>query len=124
MTRSLLVIVVLVALVCCVTSCQTTSKVGQKVSIGMTSQQVLSAVGNPLKKSAHKDGSGLVVEEWTYKETTWDDAGWSWDRTMVTSILTFENGKLTAIGQGPEQQKTRRPGDAGVYIDETHHDRP
>ena len=98
------------------TGCQTASKVAAKVSLGMTNQQVTAAVGNPLKKAAFMDTNGDRIEVWQYQETTWDDGGWSWDRTVVRSQLTFRNGLLTAIGDLPDRYKNMNPVNPTVNV--------
>ena len=104
----------LAALLCL--GCRTTSAVAEKTSLGMSDVQVVKAVGKPLKKSAFLDEGGNTIEVWQYQETTWDDGGWSWDRTIVRSELTFRNGQLVAIGGLPDRYKNMNPTDTTVNI--------
>ena len=86
-----------------VEGCATTSRVTQNVSLGMTTQEVLAVAGKPFSKNIAKDAAGNAVEEWFYRETTWDDAGWSWDRTIVNSVVTFKNGRVESFSQGRQR---------------------
>jgi hypothetical protein len=42
----------------------------------MTQADVLRSVGKPFSKRAEQQ-NGVAVETWIYKETTWDQGGWS-----------------------------------------------
>ncbi len=97
-------------------SCATTSQVAEKAELGMTKEQVAKEVGKPLKKAAFVDSTGDNIEVWQYQETTWDDAGWSWNRTIVRSLLTFKNGVLIAIGNLPDRYRNQNPFDRTVNI--------
>lgn len=102
--------------------CATTSRVAQAVSLGMTTQEVQKAAGQPFSRNIGKDAEGNTVEEWFYKETTWDDGGWSWDRTIVNSIVTFKNGKVESFSKSDkERYKTKNPAAPSVNIDATIH---
>jgi len=102
--------------------CATTSRVAQNISLGMTTQEVLRVAGKPFSKNIAKDAAGNAVEEWFYRETTWDDAGWSWDRTIVNSIVTFKNGKVESFSKDDrERYKTKNPMAPGVNINATIH---
>lgn len=103
--RNLVILIVIVMLA----GCATTSKVAQNVTLGMTTQEVLKSAGKPFSKNAYQDASGNTIEEWSYRETTWDDGGWSWDRTILNTVLTFQNNKLTSFGKTGEAWKTRVP---------------
>jgi len=105
MNRKLWLFIAVVFLV----GCATTSKVVQNVTLGMTTQEALRAGGRPFSKNAYQDTSGDMVEEWTYRETTWDDGGWSWDRTILNTTLVFRNNKLVSFGNTGSQWKTRVP---------------
>ena len=48
------------------------------------------------------------------KET--QDGGWSWDRTVVSTTLTFVNQDLVAIGNLPDRYKDRNPFRPDVWI--------
>lgn len=113
MNRLLLVLITAAVLL---TGCQTTSKIAAKIDLGMTKEQVLAAVGKPLKKAAFMDTNGDKIEVWKYQETTWDDAGFSWDRTIVRSQLTFKNNQLVAIGDLPDRYKNMNPMDPTVNV--------
>ncbi len=102
--------------------CATTSRVAQNISLGMTTQEVLRVAGKPFSKNIAKDAAGNAVEEWFYRETTWDDAGWSWDRTIVNSVVTFKNGKVEGFSKDDrERYKTKNPMAPSVNIDATIH---
>ena len=102
--------------------CATTSRVAQNISLGMTTQEVLRVAGKPFSKNIAKDAAGNAIEEWFYRETTWDDAGWSWDRTIVNSVVTFKNGKVEGFSKNDkERYKTKNPMSPSVNIDATIH---
>src|SRR5439155_22381146 len=71
-------------------SCQTTTQTTNRISIGMTQAQVIGAVGKPFSKSAAII-DGVPTETWIYKETTWDQGGRSWNRTISDSEVVFRN---------------------------------
>lgn len=52
--------------------CATTSKVAQNITLDMSTDEVLRKSGKPFSKNAFKDSVGNVIEEWVYRETTWD----------------------------------------------------
>jgi hypothetical protein len=85
------------------TSCKTTTTLSNKVSLGMTKEQVIANCGNPYKKSAKYDKEQNLQEILFYKEKTWDDGGWSWSTTVTNHIFVFKNNKLVAIEQGDEE---------------------
>lgn len=89
--------------------CATTSKVAQNISLGMTTQEVIKSSGKPFSKNISKDSEGCIIEEWSYRETTWDDGGWSWDRTIVNTVITFENGRVKSMSNEGEKSKTKNP---------------
>jgi len=97
-------------------SCATTSKIAEKIELGMSKEQVISSVGKPLKKAAFVDSTGANIEIWQYQETTWDDGGWSWNRTIVRSLLTFSNGTVIAIGNLPDRYRNQNPFDRTINI--------
>ena len=63
----------------------------------MTQAEVIRAVGLPRSKSAQIE-DGVSVEKWIYKETTWDQGGWSWNRTVSDSAVVFQNGRVVSFG--------------------------
>ncbi len=101
--------------------CATQSAIVQDLSLGMTSQEVLRKGGSPFSKNVYKDINGNVVEEWSYKETTWDDGGWSWDKTVINTIVIFENNKVIAFKNNDERFKTKNPMSPSLNIDCTVH---
>jgi hypothetical protein len=107
-----------------VSGCATTSRVAQNISLGMSPQEVQSAAGKPFSRNLMKDAEGNGIEEWTYRETIWDDGGWSWDKTIINSVVTFKNGKVEKFAKvDDERHKTKNPMNPGVNVDATvHHD--
>lgn len=74
----------------------------------MTQAEVIRAVGQPHSKSAQiKDG--VSVEKWIYKETTWDQGGWSWNRTVSDSAVIFQNGRVVSFGVEKERHLHQNP---------------
>lgn len=84
----------------------------------MTQAEVLRSVGKPFSKSADVV-NGVSVERWGYKETTWDQGGWSWNRTVSDSEIIFRNGRVASFGIAKEHHLHDRPGDINVNV---HHD--
>jgi len=81
----------------------------------MTQTEVLRAVGKPFSKSAEVV-DGVSVERWVYKETTWDQGGWSWNRTVSDSEIVFRNGRVISFGVAKERHLRDRPGDINVNV--------
>jgi len=100
--------ILLISLSAVLVGCATTSKV-TKVDLGMSQAEVTAAIGRPYKKQASTDPTGKLVETWSYQDTTWDDGGWSWNRTIVHSNITFVNGVVANIGNAPDTHKTDNP---------------
>ena len=98
----------LISLITFFVGCATTSKV-TKVDLGMSRAEVTAAVGRPYKKQATTDSTGNLIETWSYQDTTWDDGGWSWNRTIVHSNIIFVNGVVASIGNAPDTHKTDNP---------------
>ncbi len=96
-------------------SCQTTTQTTNRLSIGMTQTQVIAAVGRPFSKSAAVI-DGVPTETWIYKETTWDQGGWSWNRTVSDSEVVFRNGRVVSFGIAKERHIHRAPGDINVNV--------
>ena len=95
---------------------QRTTKSSRVLELGMSKAEARKLIGHPLKKSAYTSEAGDRIEIWHLKETTWDDGGWSWDRTIVRSNVIFKNGVLDAIGQDEEQYKSKNPFNPGINI--------
>jgi hypothetical protein len=95
--------------------CQTTTQTTNRISVDMSEAEVLRSVGKPFSKSAEEKGGGLT-ETWIYKETTWDQGGWSWNRTVSDSAIVFRNGKVVSYGVAKEQHVRRAPGDINVNV--------
>jgi hypothetical protein len=102
-------------------SCATTSMVTQDISLGMTKKEVISKAGKPFSKNSYKNNSGSIVDEWSYKETTWDDKGWSWDRTIINTVVIFENDEVKSFGNVGERFKTKNPMSPSLNVDQTIH---
>src|SRR5207253_5559787 len=96
-------------------SCQTTTTTTNKISVGMTRTEVLRSVGKPFSKSADVI-DGVAVERWIFKETTWDQGGWSWNRTVSDSEVVFSNGRVISYGVAKERHIRRAPGDISVNV--------
>jgi len=95
--------------------CQTTTQTTNRISIGMTQAQVIGAVGKPFSKSAAII-DGVPTETWIYKETTWDQGGWSWNRTVSDSEVVFRSGRVVSFGVAKERHIHRAPGDINVNV--------
>ncbi len=83
------------------------SVISNKAELGMTKEEIIEKFGKPTKRSLHTDDHDNAIEVLFYKETTWDDGGWSYDKTVLNNMLILRNGKLIAIEQGDEQHKTQ-----------------
>jgi len=84
---------------------QRTGQLSSKVDLGMTKEQIVKKCGPPMKRSLHVDDHGNKIEVLYYKETTWDDGGWSWNRTILNNMFILRNNLLIAIEQGDEEHK-------------------
>jgi len=111
--------IIFISILITLSSCATTSMVTQDIALGMTTQEVLSKAGKPFSKSVYKDAAGNVIDEWSYKETTWDDGGWSWDKTIINTVVIFENSKVKSFGNAGERFKAKNPMAPCVNIDNT-----
>ena len=118
--RKLLSLLLCLSLIGCVT----TSKVAQNITLNMSTDEVLRKSGKPFSKNAFKDSEGNAIEEWVYRETTWDDGGWSWDRTLINTVVKFKNDKVESFGKEGERYKTKNPMGANVNVDATVHQEP
>src|SRR5437879_10462080 len=96
-TTSLILAVALLS-----SACQTTTQTTNRRAVGMTRAEVLRAVGAPFSKSA-EEREGVTIEKWVYKETTWDQGGWSWNRTVSDSAVVFRNGRVVSFGVEKER---------------------
>lgn len=106
--------ILLFSLIAIFAGCATTSKV-TKVDLGMNQTEVTAAIGRPYKKEASTDPSGKLIETWSYQDTTWDDGGWSWNRTIVHSNIIFVNGVVSSIGNAPDTHRTDNPALPALY---------
>lgn len=95
--------------------CQTTTQTTNRITIGMTRAQVLDAVGPPHSKSA-AIRNGVQIEKWIYKETTWDQGGWSWNRTVSDSAVVFRNGRVISYGVERERHLHQNPTNPGINV--------
>src|SRR6476646_8601419 len=110
-----LLMATLLALSACATTTQTTTH----IAIGMTQEQVVAAVGAPFSKAAEVR-DGIAVEKWIYKETTWDQGGWSWNRTVSDSAVVFRNGRVISYGVENERHLHQNPASPSVNLDVSH----
>ena len=74
----------------------------------MAQSDVLKVLGKPYNKSASLN-QGIPTEKWIYQETTWDQGGWSWNRTVHDSAVTFQNGRVVGFGTEQEQHLNQNP---------------
>ena len=88
--------------------CKTATTLGNRVSLGMSKQQIIENCGNPYKISQKYDASNNLIEVLYYKEKTWDDGGWSWSTTVTNHMLILKNNKLVAIDQGDEEHNKQQ----------------
>lgn len=100
------IIVVSILLFFC--ACKTQTTLSQKVTLGMTKEQVVKICGKPYKTSAKYDKEENLQEVYYYKEKTWDDGGWSWSTTVTNHIFVFKNNKLVAVEQGDEEHNKQQ----------------
>jgi len=103
----------------CLTACQTTTQTTNRIAVGMTKAQVTAAVGTPHSKSA-ETRDGVVIEKWIYKETTWDQGGWSWNRTVSDSAIVFHDGRVVSYGVAGERHLHQNPTSPSVNVNVTH----
>ncbi len=108
-------IISLVVIALCLSACQTTTQTTNRIAVGMTKVQVVAAVGTPHSKSA-ETRDGTVIEKWIYKETTWDQGGWSWNRTVSDSAIIFQNGRVVSYGVEKERHLHQNPTNPGVNV--------
>jgi len=105
----------------CSVACQTTTRTTNQISVGMTQAEVIRAVGKPFSKSAEV-ADGVAMEKWVYKETTWDQGGWSWNRTVSDSAIIFRNGKVVSYGVASQHHLHQNPMQSGVNVNVSHDD--
>ena len=112
-----LLLVTILALNACATTTQTTTR----IAIGMTQEEVVRAVGVPFSKAAEAR-DGVTLEKWVYKETTWDQGGWSWNRTVSDSAVVFRNGRVVSFGIEQEHHLHQNPIRPTVNVNVSHDD--
>src|SRR5712691_2208157 len=95
--------------------CQTTTHSTNRIAVGMTNAQVIAAVGTPHSKSA-ETRDGVLIEKWIYKETTWDQGGWSWNRTVSDSAIVLKNGRVVSYGVEKERHLHQNPTNPGINV--------
>src|SRR6266446_445653 len=100
-------------------ACQTTTQTTNHVAVGMTKAQVVAAVGTPHSKSA-ETRDGVLIEKWIYKETTWDQGGWSWNRTVSDSAIVLNNGRVASYGVERERHLRQNPTNPGINVNVSH----
>lgn len=94
----------------CWTSVPTSSQLAPKFVLGDNLAAVMQKAGNPFRKDSYIKG-GVKTDVLYYKELTRVDA-WYF---IVTSELTFENGKLAKI-----TQTEKSTDDKTVVVDSIH----
>ncbi len=114
-------IISLIVIALCLSACQTTTQTTNRIAIGMTKAQVVAAVGTPHSKSAETRG-GVLIEKWIYKETTWEQGGWSWNRTVSDSAIVFQNGHVVSYGVEGEQHLHKNPMNPDINVNVSHDD--
>jgi len=114
-------IISFIVIASCLSACQTTTQTTNRIAIGMTKAQVVAAVGTPHSKSA-ETRDGVLIEKWIYKETTWDQGGWSWNRTVSDSAIVFQNGRVVSYGVEGEHHLHKNPMNPDINVNVTHDD--
>src|SRR5438045_3582185 len=117
MKSTLLILAAILTLSGCATTTQTTNR----LAVGMTRAEVLRAVGAPFSKSA-EERDGTLIEKWVYKETTWDQGGWSWNRTVSDSAVVFRDGRVVSFGVEGEHHLHQNPMRPTVNVNVSHDD--
>ena len=107
------------AAVAALSACQTTTQTTTRITVGMTRAEVLRVVGAPFSKSA-EERDGVTVEKCIYKETTWDQGGWSWNRTVSDSAVMFKNGHVVSFGVEKERHLHQNPAAPSVNVNVSH----
>jgi hypothetical protein len=108
-------IISLIVIALSISACQTTTQTTNRIAIGMTKAQVVAAVGTPHSKSAETRGR-VLIEKWIYKETTWDQGGWSWNRTVSDSAIVFQNGHVVSYGVEGEHHLHKNPMNPDINV--------
>ncbi len=93
--------------------CSRDTRVSQLISIGMTKEAVINTLGKPYTSGA-EEVNGESVEHLVYRETTWDNGGWSWDKTIHDTMVTFKQGRVVSYGPYREHYNQSKPVQ-GVY---------
>jgi hypothetical protein len=109
----------LISIALCLSACQTTTKTTNRIAVGMTQAQVLTAVGAPYSKSA-ENRHGVPIEKWIYKETTWGQGGWSWNRTVSDSAVVFQKRRVISYGVEHERHLHQNPTNPGINVNISH----
>jgi hypothetical protein len=112
---------IILSVILLATACQTTTKTTNRIAVGMTEAEVLLSLGKPYSKSAQLE-NGVPTEKWIYKETTWDQGGRSWNRTVSDSAITFQNGKVVSYGVEKERHLHQNPMNRGINVNVSHDD--
>ncbi len=107
------------AAIIALSACQTTTQTTTHLAVGMTRAEVLRSVGAPFSKSA-EERDGVTIEKWIYKETTWDQGGWSWNRTVSDSAVIFKNGRVVSYGVENERHLRQNPAAPSVNVNVSH----
>lgn len=84
----------LVVLLCLGIGCATTSKVANRLSLGMSTQEVAKQCGRPYRKEA-REGQ----EVWYYQEEIWLETGYP--HLMITEVY-FQDGQVVKFQEGDE----------------------
>ena len=77
--------------------CATTSKITNRLSLGMTQEEVRKNCGNPFKKEA-REGQ----EIWYYQEQVWLETGYP---TLLMTEVYFKDNKVAEFKQGKEPSR-------------------
>ena len=87
-------LIYILAIVMLASGCATTSKISNRLSLGMTQEEVRKNCGYPFKKEASEG-----QEIWYYQEQVWLETGYP---TLLMTEVYFKDGRVTEFKQGKE----------------------